>query len=117
MLACACKELFPQGVLQRIEAMAPRDSQASSPTAAPIRESLEDYGAWVRDFQEASRGSRWPIEASDFEDLRALRLWARLEHRQLRRDTGAEAAQGCVHPTLASILFLRRAKATQIPLV
>ena len=108
MLARTCKELFPQEVLQLIEAMVLRDSQASSPTAALIRESLEDYGAWVRDFQEASRGSRWPVEALGFGDLPALRLWARLEHRQLRRDTGAEAAQGSVHPMLASILFLRR---------
>jgi hypothetical protein len=55
MLACVCKELFPQGVLQKIEGMVLRDSQASSPTAALMRQSLEGFKAWMESFPEAAR--------------------------------------------------------------
>ena len=55
MLACVGKELFPQGVLQKIEGMVLRDSQASSPTAALMRQSLEGFEAWMGSFPEAAR--------------------------------------------------------------
>jgi hypothetical protein len=60
MLARVCKELFPQGVMQKIEEMVPRDSQASSPTAALIRESLRDVRA-VKGIVQWNDGRGWKV--------------------------------------------------------
>ena len=82
MLACACKELFPQGVMQTIEGMVLRDSQASSPTAALIRESHQDFEAWMGSFPEAGRA---PFRFNDGRGWRTWGTYAPANVRLLRR--------------------------------